>query len=488
MAGAANPLGYGSDRGATMTWLLVLAWIVLLGTVAILAQQAFGFNLDEAAKRLMALPLPERAMAGAAALMGVFLVGASVWQSGRLAQRSKVVKGQQMNLDRMLAATVQAEDAQRGYDSAAESLDNSEPVQAIASLHKRLSEAEERAAFHQSRNESVDLHQRLEDLRQRQHALRKQLGQVTDKRREIEPVFGELKQRQLQLEEALAEIETDDNRNSLAGRVKDVSNKVGLVQTRLKTLEDSWEALGRFKQEFDRSKTQLVRLQDPETGLAAMVDDLLVRRDQLADALAALETHNNDKLVGRVDALAKSKVETEQSIVRLDDCFAILNTIRREFGELEERRAHLEKALAEVETDPAGRSLTERQNELNEFAAQTRVRVRVLQDSATALNGFRQEVDKSQAALVPLRAPADGIEALIADLQVRRDQLISTLNEIEVQGEQKLSARVEALYRSKIETEQRIAQVVEQFAKLDTIRNEIGGLFAKLNGTLDRLR
>lgn len=471
-----------------MTWLLVLAWIVLLGALAILSQQAFGFNLDEAAKHLMALPLPERVMAAAAVLMGVLLIGTSVWQSGRLAQRRKAVKSLQIDLDRMLTATAQVEEAQRGFDGATGSLDKSEPVEAIASLHKRLSDAEERAAFHQGRNESVDLHQRLEDLRQRQHALRKQIGQVTDKRREIEPVFGELKQRQVQLEEALSEIETDDNRNSLAGRLKDVSNKVGLVQTRLKSLDDSWEALTRFKQEFDQSKTQLVRLQDPETGLAAMLNELLVRRDQLADALAVLETHNNEKLSARVDALAKSKVETERSIARLDDCFAILNAIRREFGELEERRTHLEKALAEVETDPAGRSLAERQTALNEFAAQTRVRVRVLQDSATALTGFRQEIDKSQAALVPLQAPSDGVEALIADLQDRRDRLISTLSEIELNGDQKLGARVEALYRSKIETEQRIAQVVDQFAKLDTIRNEIGGLFAKLNGTLDRLR
>ena len=141
-----------------------------------------------------------------------------------------------------------------------------------------------------------------------------------------------------------------------------------------------------------------------------------------------------------------------------------------------------------METDAAGRSLEGRQNELNEFAAQARVRVRVLQDSATALNGFRHDIDKSQAALVPLQAPADGIEALIGDLRQRRDRLVNTLNEIELQGNEKLSGRVEALYRSKVETEQRIAQVVEQFAKLDTIRNEIGGLFSKLNGTLDRLR
>ena len=175
-------------------------------------------------------------------------------------------------------------------------------------------------------------------------------------------------------------------------------------------------------------------------------------------------------------------------MAQLDECFGILNTIRRQFGELEEQRLHLEKALGEVETDTAGKSLADRQTELNEFAAQSRVRVRVLQDTATALNGFRHDIDRSQAALVPLRAPADGLEALIRDLHVRRDKLIDALNDIEVHGEQKLSTRVEALYRSKVETEQRIAQVVAQFAKLDTIRNEIGGMFAKLNGTLDRLR
>jgi hypothetical protein len=175
-----------------------------------------------------------------------------------------------------------------------------------------------------------------------------------------------------------------------------------------------------------------------------MIDELQARRDQLAQTLGVLETHGDDKLITRVEALAKTKVETQQRIARLDECFGILNTIRSAFGELEERQAHLERALSEVETDAAGRSLDDRQTELNEFAAQTRVRVRVLQDSATALNGFRQEIDKSQAALVPLQAPADGIEALIGDLHVRRDRLIKTLNEIELHGDEKLSARVEA--------------------------------------------
>jgi DNA repair exonuclease SbcCD ATPase subunit len=422
------------------------------------------------------------------AAVAVFLIAASVWQSGRLAQRNKAVKGLKTDLDGILKATAQVDEAQRGFDAAGESLDKSEPVTSISSLYKRLTDAEERTAFQRSRNESVDLHQRLEEIRQRQHTLRKQLGEVADKRRAIEPAFGELRERQAQLEDALMNLETDDNRNSMAGRVKEVDKKVGQAQGRLKALEESWEQLSRFEQELGQSKAQLGRLQHPETGLAAMINELQGRHEELTQHLGVLEAHGDDKLITRVEVLAKSKLETQQRIARLDDCFEILNTIRRQFGELEEQRVHLEKALGEVETDGTGRSLADRQTELNEFAAQTRVRVRVLQDTATALSGFRQDIDKSQGALVPLRAPADGVEALIRDLHARRDRLTGTLNEIEVNGDQKLSARVEALYRSKIETEQRITQVVEQFAKLDTIRNEIGGLFAKLNGTLDRLR
>ena len=471
-----------------MTWLLVLAWVLLLGAAAIFAQQAFGFNFDEGMKHLMALPLPEKVTAFLVGAVAVFLIAASIWQSGRLARRNKAVKGLQADLDGVLKATAQVEEAQRGFDAAGESLEKSEPVSAIGAIYQRLTDAEQRTAFQRSRNESVDLHQRLEEIRQRQHALRKQLGEVADKRRAIEPVFGELKERQTQLEDTLLAIETDDNRNSLAGRVKEAERKIGQAQGRLKTLEDSWDTLSRFKQELGGSKAQLVRLQHPETGLAAMIDELQSRHDELTQHLGTLEAHGNDKMITRVESLAKNKLETQQRIARLDDCFEILNTIRRQFGELEEQRAHLEKALGEVETDPSGQSLADRQTALNEFAAQTRVRVRVLQDTATALNGFRQDIDKSQGALVPLQAPADGIEATIRDLHARRDRLAGTLSEIELQGDQKLSARVEALYRSKIETEQRIAQVVEQFSRLDTIRNEIGGLFAKLNGTLDRLR
>jgi chromosome segregation ATPase len=471
-----------------MMWALIVAWLALLAAAAIAAQQLFGLNLDEAYRQFMALPMAQQVTIGVAAVLLVFVALASIWQSAGTAQRNRVVRNLRSSLDGVRKKTDDIDEAQRGFDAAGESLANSEPIEAIDQIHIRLAVAEQRTAFQKSRNESIDLHERLEELRQRQQTLRKQLGEVADKRRTIDPLFGELKQRQTQLEEQLAAIETDDNRNSLWGRVKEVSTRVSQAQARLQALDESWEKLNRFKQDLDGSKTQLGRLQAPETGLAALIDELHTRRDELAQTLDMLETHGDGKVAARVDALAKSKAETEQRIARLDECHAALNAIRSVFGELEERKTHLDKALSEVERDASGRNLDERQTELNEFAAQARVRVRVLHDSAVALNGFRQDIDKSQAALVPLQAPTDGIEALIADLRQRRDRLVDTLNEIELQGNEKLGARVEALYRSKIETEQRIAQVVEQFARLDTIRNEIGGLFTRLNGTLDRLR
>jgi chromosome segregation ATPase len=396
-----------------MMWLLVAAWIAFLFAAAIAAQQILGFNLDEAPKLFAALPLPQQAMIGVAAALALFVAVVSVLQSSRSARRSRDVKDLETSLADVRIALTEVREDQASFDAAGEHLSKNEPEQAVSSLLTRLTGAEQRTAFQQSRNESVDLRERLDDIQRRQHALRKQIGEVSATRRTIEPIFGELKQRQMQLEESLAEVETDDKNNSLGGRLKEVSGNVMQIQSRLKALEESWDTLNRFKDELGTSKTQLVRLQAPEEGLAAMIDDLRGRRDQMTKTLDGLESHDDQKLGAHVEALSKGKIDTAQRIGRLDECFVTLNAIRTEFAELEERRAHLERSLGEVETDPTGKSLADRQKALDEFAAQTRVRVRVLQDSSTALNGFRQDIDKSQAALAPLQSSVDGIEAPI---------------------------------------------------------------------------
>jgi chromosome segregation ATPase len=188
-----------------------------------------------------------------------------------------------------------------------------------------------------------------------------------------------------------------------------------------------------------------------------------------------------------VEALSRDKVEIEQRVARLDDCFNILDTIRLDLEELRERQSHLERSLAEVETDPSGKSLIDRQNALTEFILQARLRLGKLQDSSATLKQFKEEMAKSQAELAPLQAPVFGIEALIADVNKAREILIRTLGEIESKGDEMLSSRVEALSKNKREIDEKIAQVFEHFQKLDSMRKDIGEIFTTIRGTLNRI-
>ena len=140
-----------------------------------------------------------------------------------------------------------------------------------------------------------------------------------------------------------------------------------------------------------------------------------------------------------------------------------------------------------METDSSGKSLTDRQNALNEFVVQSRLRLSTLEDSFTTLNRFKEELTRSQADLVPLQAPALGIEALIAEVQTICDYVTKTLGEIELNGDDSLASRVEMLSESKREIDERIAQVFEHFSKLDSIRKDIAGIFMAIRSTLMKI-
>jgi chromosome segregation ATPase len=328
---------------------------------------------------------------------------------------------------------------------------------------------------------------RVDDIRRRQQALREMIGGVAEKRRVIEPVFGELRDRQRLLERSLTELEVDDGKNSLAVRLKELDQDVSLILARLNVLQDSMATLNRFKEEMGKSQAELVPLRAPEAGIDALIDELRIRRDQLNITLDEFESSGVEKLSSRVEALSKGKLEIEQKVARLDESFKILNAIGLEFEELRERQAHLERSLAEVETDASGSSLADRQNALNEFVIKSRLRLRTLQDSSATLNQFKEELARSQAELIPLRAPVFGIEALIGEVHASRDHITRTLDEIELSRDEKLDSRVEALSRSKHEIDERIAQVFEHFSTLDSIRKDIGGIFTTIRNTLNRL-
>jgi DNA repair exonuclease SbcCD ATPase subunit len=465
-------------------WFPIVAWIVLVTASAFFAGATLDLHPAQLPVHFAALPAPQRFALGAIIFTTLSLIGSSVWQTYSLARQNRLLRDR---LKGLRQGTLDAHGSQIQFDTAVQTLVDNDPEEAITSLHKALTDTEQRAVLQQGRSESVDMQDRLNEIRRRQHALRETIGVVAEKRRVIEPVFGELKDRQRQLERSLTDLEIDDHKNSLAVRLKELDQNVSLIHARESLLQESLATLNRFKGELEKSQAELEPLRGSEAGIYALIAQLRSRREQLTATLDELESSGDEKLSSRVEALSRDKIEIQQRVARVDDCFNILDTIRLDFDELRERQVHLERSLAEVETDPAGVSLIDRQKALNEFVVQSRLRLGKLQDTSATLNQFKETMTRSQAELAPLQAPVFGIEALIGELNTSRDLLVKTLGEIESKGDAPLSARVEALSKNKLELDGRIARVFENFQKLDSMRKDIGEIFTSIRSTLNRI-
>lgn len=465
-------------------WFPIVAWIVLVGAAAFFAGAALDLNSTQIATHFAALPGPQRFALGAILFTTLALIGSSVWQTFSLARQNSLLRDR---LKGLRQDTLTAQETQTQFDTGIRHLVDSDPEEAIASIDKALTETERRAVVQHGRSESVDMRDRLDDIRRRQKAIREAIGIVAEQRRVIEPVFGELKDRQRQLERWLTDLEIDDSKNSVADRLKDLTHDVAVIHERKNLLQESLTTLKRFKEELEKSEAELVPLSAPDAGIDTLIAELSLRRDRLNVSLDQLESGGDEKLAARVEALSREKLAIVQRVSRLDDCFHILDSIRLDFDELGERRTRLERSLAEIETDPAGNSLIDRQNALNEFIIQSRLRLTRLQDSSATLTRFKEELVKSQTELVPLQSPVFGIEALIREINTNGDILIRTLGEIETRGDERLGSRVEALALSKLEIDERLVQVFENFQKLDSMRKDIGEIFTSIRGTLNRI-
>lgn len=466
-------------------WLLfVLAWVAFLAAMAFVAQLAFGYDVSRAYAHFFELPPTQRIATAAVAAMALALMGVSIFLSRRMERQEGSLR---LLRDRLKGARddmVVAHGLQKHFDGVVQHIVDSDPREAISELQKRLTETEQKVALQQSQDVATDIQEQLDDIRRRQQTLRESVGEVAERRRVTEPVFAEIKDRQRQLERSLAKLEVDDNKNNLADRLQEIGGEVLAIQKRLVVLQESLTTLTRYKDDLGKTGAELGPLQAESNGIYAVIDELRPAYEQLNRRIDEFEIRDNETISSRVEALSKSKVEIEQKVARLDDCFSILETLSLDFGELKQRQAHLERSIAEVETDPTGKSLIDRQNALNEFVLAARLRLSTLESSFTTLNRFKDELTKAQADLVPLQAADFGIESMISEVHGIREVVLKTLTEIEQHGDNGLGVRMEQLSASKREIDERLAQVFEHFASLDTIRKDISGIFMSIRSAL----
>jgi len=469
-------------------WLLfVFAWLCFLVLIAVVAQQGFGYDLGRLSAHFLELPLGQRWAAAVIVVMAIALIGTSIFLSLRMSRQGESLRMLRARLKSAREDMVVAHGLQNHFDGVVQHLVDSTPQEAIAALEQRLTATEQKVALQQSQDVATDIEEQLDDIRRRQQALRETVGEVAEKRRVTEPVFAEIKDRQRQLERSLAKLEVDDNNHNLADRLQEIGAEVLAIQKRLNLLQESLVTLNRFKDDLDKTGAELAPLQAQGSGIYAVIDELRPAYERLTKSIEEFDLKDGERISSRVEALSRSKVDIEQKVASLDDCFHILDSLRLDFDELRDRQAHLERSIAAVETDANGRSLADRQHALNEFVIQSRLRLSTLESSFTTLHRFKEELAKSQTDLMPLQAPVFGIEALIADVHTTRELVLKTLSEIELNGDSPLGSRVEELAVSKREIDERLAQVFEHFGKLDSIRKDIGGIFMAIRGALTKV-
>ncbi|MCP3406935.1 hypothetical protein [Bradyrhizobium sp. CCGB01] len=74
-------------------WLFFLvAWFVLLAAIALLAEQAFGYDVTHLPALFAGLPMPQRIATGAIVTLGLALIGAPAWRLSRQDRRLNTLR------------------------------------------------------------------------------------------------------------------------------------------------------------------------------------------------------------------------------------------------------------------------------------------------------------------------------------------------------------------------------------------------------------
>jgi hypothetical protein len=276
----------------------------------------------------------DKAFVGLVAGSLLFILGYAIWQSQALVQQRKAVRLLKTRLDGLREEVGAVEQEQRSHDAVLLSLVGSDPEEAINLLRKRLTEAEQLALVQQSRNQAVDSDARVEDIRRRQKALREQLGEIVERRRSADPVFSELRERQVFIERSLSDFEKDEANNSIEARVKLLNDFLMQTRLRMASIEAAFAQLNQLKADYTGLQDNLGPFRSSETGIKAVTKQVLDLREKLAASLSVLEQDGDKKLTDRVERIAGDKDQHAQRVEALTELFSRLAAIRNEVGGL----------------------------------------------------------------------------------------------------------------------------------------------------------
>jgi chromosome segregation ATPase len=307
--------------------------VVLLLAVGFLLLYA-GLDLPALARMFTALPLVHQVTLAVAALALVLLFGAVTLQTDRMARQRRAIAVLTAKLEGVGQSAQASDREQGGLDSVLQRLIGSDPEELIATLTKRLADAEQGTLIQHSHNEAIDLESRADDIRRRQQALRGRIGEVTEKRRLIEPIFAELKERQGIIERSLQDFEKGEGGKSLETHLAELTAFLRRTEERLLAFDQGLVTLDRIKTEIGGLDGRVAPLQSPESGIKHVIQEVSTMSGRLAGLVDRLEQDGDRTVPQRVQELTDQTRELEQRIASLFDHFGTLETIRTDIGVL----------------------------------------------------------------------------------------------------------------------------------------------------------
>jgi chromosome segregation ATPase len=245
-------------------------------------------------------------------------------------------------------------------------------------------------------------------------------------------------------------------------------------ETRFRGARKSVDELDEGQKDLDRAATYLER-SDPEEAMSA-----IQRRLIEAERAAHLQQSRNEKegLLARVD-MARAQQQALRE--KLGETIEKRRLVEPLFIELQSSQDVLEKSLASLKAD----DLNDRLQALMQSTERMKSRCDDVERTMAAFVRLKGELDALKARLAPLEDKQSGVKSLVGSLHDIRDELTSTIERLDHDGGATLAERATKFAESKQAFDERVAGLLEQFAKLDGLNNDIRGLFAKLRGEVD---
>jgi chromosome segregation ATPase len=242
-----------------------------------------------------------------------------------------------------------------------------------------------------------------------------------------------------------------------------------VLETRLRGLQQNVKEMSDAQRDVDGGAAYLNR-SDPEDAITALQGRLFD-----AERAAHLQQSRNDAsdLMTRVENTRQQQQALRE---RLGDIVQKRKTLEPHFVELRKSQDDLERIVKEVE----GEDLQNKLQKLTESSDRIHAQCTDAERAMTSLQELRGKLDAVGARLNPLEDEKTGVRSVIKELYDLRDRLSANIDSLDRGDGHTLAERVSTLADAEREMKRRVLDLTAQFAKLDTIYEEMSGLFAKL--------